>query len=722
MVVLLTSVCAVQLPAPPAGATGAVDWGDLSTAGLEPAGEPDPSTVTTFLFHLAGDDAGRAAFARTVSDPTSDLYGSYATVADLATRYGATATTQAAVVQYFAGLGLTATVDVTATYASVDMTLAQAETVFSADWQLFTWPASNFFNGLFLFFPTATPTLPPPLQGAVVAVHGAVAWYVGSPEVGTGDVADGSDAAVVSPTGAGGTAAATGTASGCPAGTSLTSSTLPMGLSPAQFLGAYGIDELQAAGLEGQGTRVAVVDDSTYEPAWLDGYRSCFGLTDATPVTPHVIGSPGVSESGETILDLSVLSAAAPSVDRFDVFMVDTDPHPAVSDLATGLITMFGAPLDASATGGEAPDVVSASFGGCEALPLFWAGRTAAVGILETVLATGVGAGVGYVVAAGDSGSSGCQHNLAPLVGPAEAANPAITLSSAWYPATSAWVTSVGGTNLTLNVDNSIASSGTWNDMAYGIGDLYYGGGGGTSSLVERPWYQAEGVPAGTMRAVPDVAAFGDVFPGYAILGPSPAPAPTPDPGTWGFVGGTSAATPLLAGAFLLLSQQAVRAGQPAHGFINPLLYQLGPTGSSSLLDITLGGNDVFGIGCCPAGPGFDLATGWGSPMANELSVALVPPTVELTAARSTVGGSVTLSARAEVPAGAVREYRWDAGGDGVTDRVTASPELTLATPTAGVTTVVLSVTTTLGRVSSTTTEVVTVAAAPAGAPLAFAG
>jgi kumamolisin len=518
---------------------------------------------------------------------------------------------------------------------------------------------------------------------------------------------------------AGGTASATGTASGCAAGTGITVGGLPVGLSPSQFLGAYGIENLQASGVRGQGMRVAIVDDSTYEPSWLEGYRSCFGLSDATAVTPHVIGAPGASESGETILDLSVMSAVAPAVDRFDAFMVDTAPNPDVSDLAGGMIAMFGAPLDASLTGGRAPHVVSASFGACEALPFYWAGRTSAVDIMENVLATGAGAGVSYVVSAGDSGASGCQHTLASALPPADLADPAVTMLSPSYPATSAWVTAVGGTNLTLDASNGLASSGAWNDMAYGLGDLYYGGGGGTSTLVSRPWYQAAGVPAGTMRAVPDVAAFADLLPGYAILGPSASPAPTPDPGTWQFIGGTSAATPLLAGAFLLLSQQALAAGQPAHGFMNPLLYQLGQDGSASILDITLGSIDVFGVGCCVATAGFDLASGWGSPVLDVMSAALAPPTVTMAAARSTAGGRVTLSAQVAPAAGEVREYRWDTDGDGATDQVTTTPELTVSTPTAGVTTVVLSVTTTLGRVSSGT-AVVTTTAVPAR--LAFAG
>jgi kumamolisin len=225
------------------------------------------------------------------------------------------------------------------------------------------------------------------------------------------------------------------------------------------------IDSLQSLGLQGQGTRVAIIDDSLYEPAWLDGYRTCFGLSGATAVTPHVIGSPDMSEAGETILDLSVMSFVAPEVDRFDVFMVDPTLDPNVTDLPGQLIAMFGAPLDASQTGGQVPDVVSASFGACEALQMFFQGKTAAVSILESVLATAAAAGVSYFVATGDSGSSACLHALSFLPLPPD---PAETVLSVQYPATSAWVTAVGGTNLALRTCGGCSGVGGVRVLGFG--------------------------------------------------------------------------------------------------------------------------------------------------------------------------------------------------------------------------------------------------------------
>ena len=36
-----------------------------------------------------------------------------------------------------------------------------------------------------------------------------------------------------------------------------------------------------------------------------------------------------------------------------------------------------------------------------------------------------------------------------------------------------------------------------------------------------------------------------------------------------------------------------------------------------------LGDNDLFGVGCCTAGPGYDQASGWGSMNVGAVSQAL---------------------------------------------------------------------------------------------------
>jgi subtilase family serine protease len=123
---------------------------------------------------------------------------------------------------------------------------------------------------------------------------------------------------------------------------------------------------------------------------------------------------------------------------------------------------------------------------------------------------------------------------------------------------------------------------------------------------------------------VPDVAAFADAAPGYAIVCSSAVQGCGPAPGqTLTFVGGTSAATPLVAGMIALWTQKAQQIGAPEPGFVPPLLYSLAKR-PGAYLDIATGDNVIFGgVKCCSAGPGFDLASGLGSPIADQIAAQL---------------------------------------------------------------------------------------------------
>jgi hypothetical protein len=199
------------------------------------------------------------------------------------------------------------------------------------------------------------------------------------------------------------------------------------------------------------------------------------------------------------------------------------------------------------------------------------------------------------------------------------------------YPASSWWVTGVGGTNLVLNPANQIASQLVWDDAAEQPGSA---GGGGVSQLFSRPNYQ-NGISAARGRAVPDVSMLGDILPGYAIFcsvvgdcirsaGSSP----------WVGIGGTSASTPLLAGGAALVDQELQRSGKRLLGLANPLLYLLArsPSAPNVFSDVTSIGNDVGPdipgdhrpLGCCAAGPGYDQASGFGSVNLAGLSAAAV--------------------------------------------------------------------------------------------------
>ena len=193
------------------------------------------------------------------------------------------------------------------------------------------------------------------------------------------------------------------------------------------------------------------------------------------------------------------------------------------------------------------------------------------------------------------------------------------------WPASSPWVLAVGGTNLTLAADNTIASSGAWNDTAFPAPfTTTAGGGGGTSAFEARPWWQpAQSFATSGKRMVPDIAAFADASPGYPIVCSSGVQGCKGSGQSIAFVGGTSAAAPLVAGMIALWNQQAHNQGQPRPGFIAPLLTSLAQHTPQTFTDITQGTNALFGGPCCATRTGYDLATGWGSPVADVIASSL---------------------------------------------------------------------------------------------------
>jgi hypothetical protein len=121
-----------------------------------------------------------------------------------------------------------------------------------------------------------------------------------------------------------------------------------------------------------------------------------------------------------------------------------------------------------------------------------------------------------------------------------------------------------------------------------------------------------------------------DSLPGVAIYctawdaatGTGPCP-PNPVTGTgWNPVGGTSFASPLLAGGIALANQYAKSRGAPRVGFVNPLLYRPATRRAHVFNDVRRGTNAILPIGCCSAGAGYDQATGWGTVDVTRLARA----------------------------------------------------------------------------------------------------
>jgi kumamolisin len=85
--------------------------------------------------------------------------------------------------------------------------------------------------------------------------------------------------------------------------------------------------------------------------------------------------------------------------------------------------------------------------------------------------------------------------------------------------------------------------------------------------------------------------------------------------------GGTSQAAPIWAGIAALIDEYLKKQGVHPIGFMNPALYALTATHQPypPFHDVTVGGNLYY-----PATPGYDLATGLGTPDAWNLARDLV--------------------------------------------------------------------------------------------------
>jgi hypothetical protein len=173
------------------------------------------------------------------------------------------------------------------------------------------------------------------------------------------------------------------------------------------------------------------------------------------------------------------------------------------------------------------------------------------------------------------------------------------------WPSADPLVTSIGGTQLSLDADgNRTDPDVVWNDSDFVGGP--FASGGGVSSVFDRPKYQ-DGVKSvvGKARGTPDISM------SSALTGSVWIQLSFECGGCGPFVlaAGTSVGTPLFGGIVALADQVAGKS----LGQINDALYSI-PYGGG-LVDVTTGNNDP-GIPGAPgydAGPGYDLASGLGT-------------------------------------------------------------------------------------------------------------
>ncbi|HSN02580.1 MAG TPA: protease pro-enzyme activation domain-containing protein [Acidimicrobiales bacterium] len=354
----------------------------------------------------------------------------------------------------------------------------------------------------------------------------------------------------------------------------------------------YGLDHAWAQGNTGVGQTIAIYELGIYNSSDVNTYASCYSLKPSiTSVDVDGGGSSGGAD--EATLDIEEVAGLAPGA----AITVYAGPNS-----GSGPTDTYARIADDNTA-----SIVTTSWGTCEGDPS--GSPSAEQAIFEQMAAQGQT----VFASAGDYGSSDCTGITTNALAVDD-------------PASQPFVTGVGGLSV-----NSISplSETVWNSGSSSGG----AGGGGVSTLWSRPsWQVAPGITsAQTMRLVPDLSVMGDPNTGFIEY----------YSGSWGSIGGTSIGSPLMS-AVAAVAAQSCDAGRL--GFLNPTLYAMASTGYN---DVTTGSNDIFGVGGYSAGPGYDMASGLGSPNPATFLAGLCPPTAAtitshavLSASRAVVGGA----------------------------------------------------------------------------------
>lgn len=365
------------------------------------------------------------------------------------------------------------------------------------------------------------------------------------------------------------------------------------GYKPADLQKAYGADTLLSQGIDGTGQTIAFFELADFKDSDITTFQKNNNVTGGTftrvcvdiPTGTATGCSTPNSGSIEVELDMEVAFGIAPKANQ----LVYIGPNS-----TQGLNDIYSQIVNDNKT-----KIVSTSWGLCES-----ATGQAELNTLDQIFQQGAAQGIAFFAAAGDSGAYDC-------------GNATLAVDS---PADDPYVTGVGGTTLTHNADGSYSET-PWKCTTSSCkrrGSQGAGGGGGVSAFFPQPTYQQGLNPPGVttaMRFVPDISADADPNTGYAIYCTVLRAQCT---GTI-VVGGTSAAAPLWAAGSALISQYLVQQPQPATlGNLNPGLYSTAKSQATVFHDVTSGDNLHYN-----AGPGYDLATGIGTPDFASLATVL---------------------------------------------------------------------------------------------------
>ena len=567
---------------------------------------PPPPVVSatgntfTFIAVMNYDRSGLLAAARAISTPGNPRYRHFLTVKQAAEKFGATSAQRSAL---------------RATASKLGMTVRFSGTGLSA----YLTASEEVWNRLYGMEATVLPMAP---WDNYFYDDSATGGYPATPAELSKDVRlIFPDTSIIAPTPKGSTTAAaprvsaddtpvnTGTPFG-PGSDCVAPSAAGEVYAPSQIHVPYGTTALHERGLRGAGVRILNLETGfAYNEDWAAHAAECFDYRKPTFRFTGGIGVPGPTNLqgedypsgfwGTEVQAIAAVVPEAPVIDYLEVAPGQTAYQSAVE--AVDIITTKLTPM---------PDVVTSSLVYCEPwLEPYDAYRP----VSDDHFALLAIVGVTMLSASWDGGSSACAWG---------ASQPPLSYrqQAVAYPASSPWVTGVGGSRIVLGAGNERVTEVTWNDSEW------FGPSGSAStggpSLAARPWYQRPVTPE-DRRLVPDIAAHASTLPGWA----------TAVGGEGASVvdrGGTVAASAFAAANVALIVAAERKAGRGPLGFLNPMLYNLAANPKvygRVFYDITEGNNQRFvQAACCDATKGYDQTTGLGALTFDELIKVIPKP------------------------------------------------------------------------------------------------
>ncbi len=651
VVVVAGNVVTASIPAAGAATTtGKVRLGHTprlpsGTTAVSPL--PTSAALSVDVVLQPRDPIGLTAYAEAVSTPGSNHYRHDLTEPEFVRRFGPSAGAIAAVKQALAAEGLRPG-PVSANHLDIPVraTAGQLASAFSTGFAQYRVP-----GGRIAYANTSAPQVAGSVAPFVQTVVGLDDLVVPTPAI-AHSASGGVEPKAGRHGGSGGPQACS---------TAATDATEDDSYTTDQVADAYGFPALYEQGDLGSGQTVALYELQGYGAGDIAAYQSCFGTT--TPVTAvDVDGGPlPHSGVGEADVDIEQVTVLAPDTR----ILVYEGPN-----TNTGAYDTYNTIVSQ-----DSAQVISTSWGECEAFM-----GSAAAQAENTLFEEAAAQGQSIVAASGDQGSEDClgsgyQYDTLAVDD----------------PSSQPFVTGAGGTS--WSAAGTPPTESAWND---GPTCCWGAGGGGVSSLWTMPSYQTNSLAPGVINAgssgapcaaaagsycreSPDVSALAGPYPYLEFVG-----------GSWGSWGGTSLAAPLWA-SLLALANASASCGGKTIGFANPLLYQVAAAEPTAFNDITVGNNDLTGQngGAFPALPGYDMATGLGTPEAASLpgdlcSDASVNPITVTNPGSQTTGLDAAVSLQIQaVDTNSVQTLTFSASGLPTGLSIDSADGLISGTPTA---------------------------------------